>query len=184
MSENQILHKSLARLEEQKAKVAGDLQGWCEAALQLRPEPGSWSALDVVDHLSRVESGVLGAMRSGIGSARRVTWKESAGAIAVRLVMYSPMRVAVPKGAEVALPDPVPDLAGNLERWDGVRRELTALCDSVSLEQNQCGVFRHPVSGWLTVPQTLGFLSSHLRHHEYQLRRLRQVTAGVRSLTA
>jgi hypothetical protein len=64
-------------------------------------------------------------------------------------------------------------MAEAIGQWVKNRERLFSLLDSLQPDQLSLGVFRHPVSGWMTMPQALAFLSAHIRHHEYQLDRLK-----------
>ena len=66
------------------------------------------------------------------------------------------------------------DLEEISSRWIAVRQDISGLLQSLESQQLRCGLFRHPVSGWMTISQTLAFTSAHLRHHVYQVERLKK----------
>lgn len=173
------LKRRFAKLEGQKRAVVAEVGALSAAQLNFRPGSGVWSVLDVVDHLIKVETGWLGAVRTELPDGKPVTLRDRVGAMVVNGVMRSPIRVRVPAGAEMVLPAPAVDREEAGARWDGVREEMVGLLSSLTPSQLRCGVFRHPVSGWMTVAGSLDFLSAHLRHHEYQLGRLRAGRARV-----
>lgn len=172
------LHRSFATLERQKLALLSSVSTWSDARLRHRPEPSVWSALDLLDHLVKVEIGTLAALRSNLPNGSPVTLRDRFGALMVNAVMLSPKRIKVPaSAAQLVLPEPAAEPSTILERWSELRLDISDLLSSLSPQQLRCGLFRHPVSGWLTVSQALTFLSTHLTHHSrYQLVRLRQAT--------
>lgn len=173
------LQQWFERLERQKRLVLSDLSRWSESAIRYRPEPAAWSAMDVVDHLVKVEKASLEGIHSQLPNEIPLTFKDRIGGLLVISVMKSPMRIKVPASVSMVLPESTPDQAAIARHWDEVRAEMGDLLRSLKPSQLRCGLFQHPVSGWMTMPQAMAFLSAHLRHHGYQLRRLKNSTRGL-----
>ena len=173
------LQQWFERLERQKRVVLSDLSRWSESAIRYRPEPAAWAALDVVDHLVKVEKASLEGINNQLPNGVPVTLKNRIGGLLVISVMKSPMRIKVPASVSMVLPQSPTDQAEIARHWDEVRAEMGDLLRSLQPSQLRCGVFQHPVSGWMTMPQAMAFLSAHLRHHGYQLRRLKNATRGL-----
>ena len=57
--------------------------------------------------------------------------------------------------------------------WQGRLAELALLLAELGLERQSCGLFQHPVGGWMGMPQVLEFFRVHVTHHDFQLARLR-----------
>ena len=76
------------------------------------------------------------------------------------------------------LPDRDVELAAALRRWDDTRRELARLLDDAGPDHLRGGVFRHPVSGWISVEQVVRFFAVHMHHHGFQLARLAAASEG------
>lgn len=167
------------KLERQKADVLSEISGWSAERLRFQPSPSSWSTLAVLDHLVKVEESLLLALQSSLPDGHSVPFKDRLGGLAVTCVMLSPMRVKVPTAAKIVVPDTVSDPLLVTNRWNKTRAELANLLNRLSPMQIRRGLFRHPVSGWMTVQRTLAFLSAHLGHHRYQLKRLRQATRAL-----
>jgi hypothetical protein len=104
------------------------------------------------------------------GTARGL--RDRIGAIFTIGLMLSPMRVKAPASATAILPQTTEDPAETALRWKEVRTEMADLLGRLRTDQLGCGLFRHPVSGWMTIQQALTFLSAHMQHHIYQLNRL------------
>lgn len=166
-------------LEVQRHELLADVGAWTPAQLAYRPSPRAWSAPEVLDHLVRAEAGILAAARDGVRAPHRVGVRDRAGFAFIDWLFRSDRRVRVPASAAGVLPDSAADLAGVRRRWDATRAELGAFLAPLAPEQLGRGVFRHAVSGWMTVPQVLRFFEVHAHHHGFQLARLR-ADAGVR----
>ena len=121
----------------------------------------------------KVEKGLLESVQDQLPNGTPLKFKDQMGALFIIAVMQSPMRVKVPASASMVLPDVMADTSETAVRWSEVREDMANLLRSLRPEQLRCGLFRHPVSGWMTMRQALAFLSAHLRHHDYQLNRLK-----------
>jgi len=168
------------KLEMQKKTLLSEVALWSPAQVHFRPKPSAWSALDVLDHLVKVEVAVIDAVRSQLPDGNPMTLRDRVGALFILLVMLSPMRVKVPAAALTVLPEVMTDDASGIAtHWEQVRGEMGILLQSLQLNQLDRALFRHPVSGWMTMRQAIAFLSAHLRHHEYQLDRLKYANREI-----
>jgi len=167
------------RLERKKKGVLGEVRGYSAEELRFRPGVGEWSAIEVLDHLAKVERGLVDRVRRELPEGNPVTLKDGVGARMVILVMKSPMRVKVPRAAKVVLPEALASLAEVEERWSEGRKEMSELLERLGAEHLKRGLFRHPVSGWMTIAQALEFLVAHMGHHDGQLRRLKRGRADA-----
>jgi uncharacterized damage-inducible protein DinB len=164
------------KLETQKQKVLADVGRLSAAQLRFRPEPTAWSVSDVLDHLVKVEKALLGAVQDQLPDGTLLKFKDRVGTLFIIAIMQSPVRVKVPSTAAMVLPEATADTSETAMRWSQVREEMADMLRSLRPEQLRCGLFRHPVSGWMTMAQALKFLSAHLRHHDYQLNRLKSAS--------
>jgi len=161
------------KLERQKSALLSDVASLGAEQIWFRPEPSSWSVADVLDHLVKVEQASLEAVRRQLPGDAPPALGDRMRAAIVILVMRSPVRVKVPASATQVLPEAA-DPAKSEPRWSEVRKEMGDLLRSLQPEQ-----LRHPVSGWMTMAQALAFLSAHLRHHRYQIDRLKSASRTV-----
>lgn len=162
------------KLERQKKTVLSEVALWSPAQVRFRPKPSAWSALDVLDHLVKVEVALIDAVRSELPDGNPMTFRDQVGALIILVVMLSPVRVKVPPAALTVLPEVMTDDASDIAaHWEQVRGDMGILLQSLQPNQLNRGLFRHPVSGWMTIRQAIAFLSAHLQHHEYQLNRLK-----------
>ena len=167
-------------LERQKAEILGRVKDWSADRLAYRAAAKEWSAVEVIDHLAKVEQGILAAVRRGVQTPQSVGVADRLRSFLIYLLFRTRAKVRVPRAAAEVLPDPRVELGGVVKQWEATRIDLLALLTEMDGGALHAGVFRHPVSGWMTVPQVLRFLSVHMHHHVFQLDR---IAAGVEEQT-
>jgi hypothetical protein len=163
----------MRRIEQQKSAVLATVEAWPAEQQALRPADAGWSALEVLDHLVRVEAGIAAEVAKGLAQPQRLGVRDRVGFVFVERVFLSRRRVKVPKAVkELALPGVALELSEIVGRWERARVDLARLAREVEEAGCRGGVFRHPVSGWMNFEQVLRFFSAHLVHHGYQLERI------------
>ncbi|MFL5496695.1 MAG: DinB family protein [Gemmatimonadales bacterium] len=166
------LERRFARLERQRAALLRELHGMRPARLAFHPSPGKWSALDLVEHLVLAEEAVLRgipdrpptrSLADGARAAMVLPLLYLTFARGVRL--RAPTRDVLPVGGSS-----LPQLEA---RWTRARANLRAVLQLMGPEDLSRPFFRHPVIGWLTTLEGLGFLERHAAHHLQQVKRVR-----------
>lgn len=175
----QTIRRRFDKLERQKCEVLSVLARLSTPQLYFRPTPGAWCALEVLDHLIRVEESTLQTVREHLPNGISISLRDRAGGLFITSVMLSPMRVKVPPSASMVMPAATKDLSACAASWTEVREKMANLLGSLQPAQGRIGLFRHPVSGWMTMTDTLRFLSAHLQHHRYQLSRLKSAARAI-----
>ncbi len=165
------LTRSFDQLQRQKAGLVQSLQSMSPGRLAHRPSAASWSALEIADHLARTEHAILGAVKAQMPWTTPVPRRDQFRAFLIASLFRTPARVKVPRAAAHVLPGELPRLPEVLALWDETRVQMAATLDPITPDVLARGAFRHPVSGWMTVTNTLRFLSVHMVHHQYQLNR-------------
>lgn len=164
---------TLAELEQQRADLLRGVDAWPAAHVAFRPAPGAWSAAEVLDHLVRTERAILDATARGLAAPRRQGLRDRAGVWFLDRLFRTERRVRVPPSAAAVVgPDAGADLAAVRGAWDAVRGDLAAFLAPLGPAQLTDAVFRHPVAGWMRVPDVLRFFWVHAHHHGFQLERL------------
>jgi hypothetical protein len=168
-------------LETRKKEMLTYLSEWSDEEMKFRPAAGAWSADQVVDHLVKVETSAFESLQANITAGRIVSLENRARAWMVITVMNLPIRVKVPPGADVVLPSIVHSRSEVIEQWTQMKIQWEGFWGTLDERRLSSGVFHHPVSGWMTVPTALAFLSAHIRHHGYQLRRIKRTAERRRA---
>jgi hypothetical protein len=157
------LERRFNRLERQRAALLRELNAMTPGRLVFHPAPGSWSALDLVEHLVLAEEAVLCGIpdrppsRSLADSAR--------AAVVLPLLWLGFARGSLPSGGS--------SLAQLEVRWSRARANLRAVLGLMGPEDLSRPFFRHPVVGWLTTIEGLGFVERRVARHLHRVRRIR-----------
>lgn len=163
------------RLERQRAALLESLRPLDDARLRFSPAPGSWSLMQVVEHLVLVEELTLAQMATV--TPRPVPLKKrlrtSAMIGIIQLAFRAGARIRAPSGA---LKPPVTGVTLDelARRWGEARCRMAGRLDVVSPAQLRDRVMRHPYAGWLTHTQMLNFFHYHTVHHQRQIGRIRR----------
>ncbi len=163
--------RRFARLERQRERLLATVRAVDTASQEYRPAPGAWSAADVVQHLVLVDelaARQLITPREGSRPRRIATTRLAYFVMLV--VLRTPIRIKAPSKAVV--PSAHVALAALESRWNAARAHLEEHLASLAPDALRRPVYRHPIAGWLTIPETLGFLEAHVAHHAAQLARI------------
>ena len=170
------LARRLDRIEALREEALG-LAGRLEPGrLTTPPRPGAWSVLEIVEHLVVGEVDVMGDLTDAAerpGRRRRLRHR-----LTLPLVMgVLRFRIPVKVPSEGMLPTGDRTLDELAEAWRERHGRLRALTAELGRAGRRRAIFRHPVAGPLTLPQTLRLIEVHLRRH---LRQIREVEEALR----
>lgn len=173
------ISRLLSRIADQRLAALAEAGAMSADQLVFRPGQGSWSVLEVLEHLVRVEEGILSRVRE---RAPR-TWQEAARArVALELISVYfllgrrfrvPVQGIVPQGGVT-----LTDLAG---RWEAAQRGIRGTLDGFRPADFARPLMRHPALGLLTPRETLIFILRHIGHHRRQIARIRRAPGYPRS---
>ena len=160
---------ALAELEKQKRDLLAEVGEWSAEKLSYRPGPSEWSVMEMIDHLVKTETAILAAAREGLRKPHRIGWSDKVRTRFLQTVFMSDRKVKVPGSVTQVLPGSDLQWPLLLEQWQKSRWELQQFVQSHDYKLLSQGIFRHPVGGWMAMPEILNFFSVHLIHHNYQL---------------
>jgi hypothetical protein len=171
-----------ARLEWRKAVFLNLVRPLSDAQTQFRPSPASWSAAEVLQHVYKTEYEIVGQVRVNQGRGQTVPPADRVRGVLLTILFRTPVRLKVPAKAAKVLPNGTVQVAPLLGAWATSRKDLAATLAAFPPSQRSAGVFAHPVSGWMTLPRTMLFLSAHIQHHSLQIHRLKSsmAKAGIK----
>lgn len=181
-----ILQRRFRALENSKSAMIEQLRALPADRLSEHPIPGKWSAAELIDHIARVEGGILSVVKQKLAETKRDPVKvgDRVGSLIVRNIMRSPLRVKVPAEVPVVLPNSSTTAAEAVAEWDRVRGQWQDFLNHVRGPELKGGVFSHPRGGLFTLPETVLFVRLHHDHHRAQLTRLAKAFAAAPALTA
>jgi hypothetical protein len=162
-------------MEATKATLLQSLAILDAAALNRKPNEGTWSILQVVSHLTRSEAGTLQYIKkktqdpAALLKAGIAPWFRIAVLVAG---IHSPMKFKAPKAA-ADVPESGDFLAASLA-WAEVREDWREFLEGFPEVLKDRLIFRHPFVGLLGPAQVLIFLNQHLGNHVRQIGRIRK----------
>ena len=159
------------RLEQGRQAFLQEINALSVAQQRFKPAPGAWCALEVAEHVLRVELGLSERWLTGAALAP-VTWRSRLLGWAMVAGLRTPVRLKTPSRA--ADPQDVPTPEDLERRWRAHRERMRAHLEPLAASALALGATHHPMVKPLTLAQTLGFFKAHLRHHQYQLERIRR----------
>lgn len=176
---NTSLQSTIRRLEQQKAARVRQLEAWPPEWLVHKSTPSDWSALEVLDHLRKTELAVLHSCEKNLKSREHpVTPAERVKTAVLLSMMRLPIKLRVPEPVSFVLPHVVISLKAEFTLWSAQRLLLKAFLETLPTIDGAVGAIHHPAAGWMNLRATLSFLSVHIRHHEYQLQRIKRACEG------
>ena len=167
-----VLEREWVRMDRGKAVMLARLTDLSPAARERRPTEASWSLSEVVEHVVRSEGGMTSALAKDPSPERPRKFPPARRLrmVALRMALLGGIRIRAPVTAILPTRElPWPEL---LARWDEQREKLRAWLEGAQPAILSTPRFRHPIVGWLDVPQALGFAGDHLKHHLMQLGRI------------
>jgi hypothetical protein len=168
-------------LQRQKHAFLSGLQGWLPTQTSFRCAPGSWCALEVLDHVVKAERGILADIQWNLVQAKEVPLSHRVRSDLLIWFMHTPLRVRVPGPLSAVLPGTDFDLPMLIATWNDSQTRFGDWLKDFRGDAHAMAAFHHPVSGWMTASQALRFLAAHTRHHRYQLLRIRRNPAWSRA---
>lgn len=168
------IERAWRRLEEGREGVRTRVEGTAPERRVIRPTPTTWSMVDVVEHLVLVEDGIRTALAKDPtpDRPREVRWGRWWRFPTMRLVLKTGIRISAPTPA--ILPAGERSYESLLVDWERSRALLRTWLEGFDRRILGDPRFRHPLVGWLTIPQGITFAADHLEHHLPQLDRLIQ----------
>lgn len=169
------LKPGFEKMEAAKADLLRGLASLDPETLNRIPEPGAWSILQVIAHLTKSEAGTLQYIKKktqnpeALPKAGFVPWIRIATLI---VGIRSPFKFKAPK-AIADVPERGDFQAASLA-WAEVREDWREFVEAFPAALNDRMIFRHPFVGLLGPAQTMIFLNEHLGNHIRQIGRIRK----------
>ncbi len=174
---NQRIQQLLATMGKQRALLHGIVEALSEEELCKSSSDESWSILEVIEHLTIVETATQSTVRKHIGEVQgmpTVSLPQRCRAWLLRLALKTPFRFKVP--VKLVIPTGEVSVEELQASWSQLEQGWQTLLAELQGRELEVGIFAHPLAGWMNAEQTLEFITEHFSHHLPQLRRgLRQL---------
>ena len=167
---------ALALLRSEHRAFTGRFDAFSPEARLWRPGPEQWNANDVLEHLVRVDQGLLFGLERQIaaGDSRRDVGTPSPEALQqVSLFLRSGRRTRVPASAAEWIAPQGDDPEQVRAEWDSRLGRWREVLASVPEPLADVGLILHPAAGAITAQGAAQFAADHTAHHAGQLDRIR-----------
>jgi uncharacterized damage-inducible protein DinB len=168
-----IFSKKLSQMDEHLAILLNRLEGLDHQIINTSPKEGAWSVTQVLNHMKRVEFYTHAYIqkkikapdlkKAGIGSKLRL--------YGLRAYMKSPFTFNAPKAVNTESLHAQDTISNIQSSWVVQRNKLGKFLNSLTEEQKQLLVYKHPVAGRLSFSEMLSFIETHNHHHTKQIDR-------------
>lgn len=168
------LQQQCADLDRRSHALLDDLSRLEPLQLSFKPNPQSWSILEVVQHLVLSEQDVIGDVPNAKAPCLRGRdLRAYLGYPMVFLVLYYGVPFPVPSAG--MKPDGHTTLAELRAQWIDIHHWLQSYVDRLTPATIDRPVFYHPLTGPITVNQTLILSRVHLTCHVRQIERIKRI---------
>lgn len=161
----------LDRLLDARDRFVSDLELLPRGQLTARPEPSSWSALEVFEHLVLAELAVLrgcpepAALEPVESDSRSALRRFAVGAILrLRIPVQAPSPAMLPVGDRT--------LSSLKQQWTETFAWISTLPAALGPDRLRLPYFVHPVAGALTLAEAVALNEVHIHGHRRQVRRI------------
>lgn len=171
MPDRRTLLARFSKLEAQRSDVLRMLEKEAPIRLELAPQPGAWSAAQVVLHLAMAEEGLMSYIDKKLSTGGH----GSPGASAPFRLAFLNLALALPikfKAPAVVATIPEVSFAEARDRWQKVRERMENTFATIPEPYIGHGLIKHPSAGKFDLVQGLGFVHWHVKHHQPQFSRI------------
>ncbi len=171
----------LHKIDQKLGALLKDLQHYSDAKLNEQPDEKSWSVLQVMQHLMKVESLAHQYIEKKLSYNPSL---QKAGILAnfrsalLNFYLASPVKAKAPKTVSGAILSTETTFWEVAKQWKHQRKQLGAYLESLPPEVFEKEVYKHPLTGRLKLGGMLSFFEKHFDRHYKQIQRtLKKVDA-------
>ncbi|MBL7817033.1 MAG: DinB family protein [Saprospiraceae bacterium] len=172
------VNSAFNKLEKQLNDLFQRVEMLSDEQQNFKPDPQSWSILQVFRHMMQSEGQIDKYLRKkilGTASTQKASFKAKFRSLLLNLAMRLPVKYKVPDAIKVDF-DAHYDFNTLTSDWQSLRKEFKAFLDTIDETTAQKEIFRHPVVGRMSLLQGLSFMQEHLDRHTKQVERIMQHT--------
>jgi hypothetical protein len=164
----------LNRIERKRIALLDHVTSLEPPLVVARPLPGAWSIREIVEHLVLAERVVVRDF-SGLDTLQAQSRGLKEGALFVVVMLLLRFRIPLKTPSTGMVPKGERSLAELRTMWDDDHRQLLSFVAGLNRRGSRRAIFRHPVTGPLSVSQGIRMMDVHLDTHIRQIRRLERL---------
>jgi hypothetical protein len=170
---NRKLELQFDELERSKAALLKKLEALDEGLLSKKPDSKSWSVVQVVSHLIKIEEGSMNYMKKKLSynpPLKSTGWWTALKIWFTKLMMRLPLRYKTTDFLEEATNDVTLEEAGKL--WEVTRKQMRNFFDGLTEQQLSAALHKNLLAGRVNVYQQMSFMQVHFDRHLKQIDRV------------
>lgn len=169
---NKDLKQSYQQFINTKRTFLGLIKEKTQEQQTFKPSEDEWNMLEVLEHILISEGGILGYFKKNppaeteykVGLKSKMAYALLAKLYKSSKKVKAPIKILNPKGDKS-----LKELLGQADKYNIL---LQSIIMDFPEEKLKYSVFKHPVSGAMTMQNTIDFFTNHILHHLHQLNRL------------
>ena len=156
------------------------MQNWMKGSekynselFHFQPEGNEWSLQQVLLHMAQIQDFVGVVLKKQLtkqDELRNTKLKNWYRYIMLKLALASSKKFKAPKIVSIIENDI--SLGQIKENWNQSYTNFVQFMKSFPKDLENKLIYKHPVIGWININQTLGFMLSHMKHHQKQIESL------------
>ncbi len=172
MDKKSSLH--LKNLDQKLTLLLRDLKTYSDNKLNEQPSAKEWSVLQIMQHLMKAEEGAVSYVKKKLSyepELANANVMSSFRSIFLNMALTSPIKIKAPEkvsGEALATDLTFWEVA---KQWKTQRGELEAYLESLPDDYYTKDLYKHPLSGKMTLSNMLSFFNIHVDRHTRQIRR-------------
>lgn len=175
----------LKNLDQKLAILLRSLKNYSDAKLNERPNEHAWSVLQIMQHLMKAEAGSLAYVQKKLSyepALENAGVKSSFNSIMLKLALSTPIKVKAP--TQISGENLLTDLTfwDVAKQWKLQRKELETYLESLPADLYVKDVYKHPMTGKMTLSSMLSFFNTHVDRHTKQIKRTLKKIDAVKQL--
>jgi len=175
----------LKNLDQKLTLLLRDLKTYTDAKLNEKPSASEWSVLQIMQHLMMAESGAVSYVKKKLSFQPELADANvlsSFRSIFLNMTLTSPFKIKAPEqisGDALLTTLTFWEVAKN---WKVQRTELEAYLESLPADYFTKDLYKHPLSGKMTLSNMLSFFNKHVDRHTRQIKRTLKKIDAVKQL--
>lgn len=163
----------LSKFESSWQKLMTQLESFPPALMNKQWAPGKWSVVQIMQHLTFAEGDSVKYMKYKLSTEKKFKkagFKAWYRWLLLKIALLLPVKFKAP----AALPPPKNSLSFSeaKEEWAAARSSMRELIETMSSEQLNAELYKHPIVGRMNMSQALKFMQEHFDRHEKQIMRV------------
>ena len=175
----------LQNLNQKMVALLHELKDYSDAKLNEQPKENAWSVLQIMQHVMKAEAGAIAYVQKKLSfdpTLEKAGVKSSVNSLLLNLALSSPIKVKAPEqisGENLLAGLTFWDVA---KQWKDQRKELEKYLENLPPDLYTKDVYKHPLTGKMTLASMLSFFNTHVDRHTSQIRKTLKKIDAVKQL--